>query len=151
MNWIIKSFPELTLDELYDLLKLRTDVFIVEQQCAYPDCDGMDKKALHIFLRKNDKIAAYARIFSPGDVFPEAAIGRVVVEREERGTGLSRELLERSIEYICKEMGESKIKISAQSYLLTFYASLGFVPVSNEYLEDGIPHTDMLLEKKLKL
>lgn len=151
MNWIIKSFSELTLDELYDLLKLRTDVFIVEQKCAYPDCDGMDKKAVHIFLVKNDKIAAYARVFSPGEVFPEAAIGRVVVRKEERGTGLSRELLERAIGYICEEMGEMRIKISAQSYLLSFYSSLGFLPVSNEYLEDGIPHIDMLLEKKLKL
>lgn len=143
MQWVVKTFYELTLDELYKILQLRSEVFVVEQNCVYQDIDDKDQKALHVFLLKEDSLIAYTRIFKPGDYFPEASIGRVIVKEEERSHGYGFDIMNVSIEAVKKEYQTKTITISAQTYLLQFYSSLGFVPVGEEYLEDGIPHIEM--------
>lgn len=142
----VKSFQELTTQELYSLLQLRSEVFVVEQDCVYQDIDGKDQKALHIIGFKNEKIIAYTRIFKPGDYFEEASIGRVVVAEKERQFKYGYDIMKVSIEAIKNNFNETKIKISAQCYLNTFYTNLGFKPIGEEYLEDGIPHIAMIYE-----
>ena len=142
----VKTFQELTIKELYDLLQLRSEVFVVEQDCVYQDIDGKDEKALHILGIKNDKIIAYSRIFKPGDYFEEASIGRVVVAKNEREYKYGYDIMEASIQAIKNYFKVSKIKISAQCYLKKFYTNLGFKVIREEYLEDGIPHTAMIRE-----
>ena len=146
MKFEFKSFTELSLDELYDILQLRAEIFVVEQDCVYNDLDGLDKLAIHQFLKKEDKIIAYSRLLKPGTRFIDCSIGRVVVKQSERGTGLGIEMMETAIKFILNEWGASKIKISAQKYLQKFYQDLGFEIVTNEYLEDGIPHFGMLFQ-----
>ncbi|PKP14105.1 MAG: GNAT family N-acetyltransferase [Bacteroidetes bacterium HGW-Bacteroidetes-3] len=139
-----KSFAELSTEELYDILQLRAEVFVVEQNCPYQDIDGKDKKALHIIGFKNDKIVAYCRIFKPGDYFEKASIGRVVVAKNERKFGYGHVIFQHSIEAVKKYFNETSIKISAQLYLKKFYESHGFIQVGEGYLEDDIPHIAML-------
>ena len=139
-----KTFKELTTDELYALLQLRSEVFVVEQDCVYQDLDGKDQKALHVIGYKNDKIVAYTRIFKPGDYFKESSIGRVVVSPATRKDGYGIEIMKASINAVKENYNETVIRISAQKYLLKFYSSLGFVQEGEEYLEDGIPHVAML-------
>lgn len=150
LNWEIKAFNDLTLDELYDILKLRVDVFVVEQACPYPELDNQDrhKKTLHL-MGKNDRndICAYLRILAPGVSSPHAGIGRVVVNKANRGKGVSRDMMQRCISLVHRQWPGADIKIGAQTYVEQFYASLGFVPVSEPYLEDGIPHLDMMLTR----
>ena len=143
MEWIIKKFYELTLDELYELLKLRSEVFIVEQNCVYHDPDGKDQLAWHLMAKDGDLILAYARIFPAGITYPEPSIGRVVTAPESRGSGLGRELMNQAIEYCEKLFGRTDITLGAQVYLKKFYESLGFSPFGDEYIEDGIPHIRM--------
>lgn len=143
MNFITKSFSELTTSELYQILQLRSEVFVVEQDCVYQDLDFKDQKALHVFGFKNDKIIAYTRLFKPGDYFDNSSIGRVVVAASERKYGYGFHLMEASIKAIEDHFNSSKITISAQVYLTKFYNSLGFKKVGEEYLEDGIPHIRM--------
>lgn len=202
-NFVLKKFDELTTYELYDILALRTDIFVVEQTCPYPEVDYKDIGSLHLFIRESDletancafaegtlcgqasngtaacsftenegtncadistpcnpvhfcenadtcvsrscnKIVAYLRILPRGFSYPEVSIGRVSVREEFRGGGLARRMLNVAIQYIADELGETEIQIGAQEYLLEFYKSLGFEPVSAVYLEDGIPHLDML-------
>jgi len=139
-----KIFQELTRDELYQLLQLRSEVFVVEQDCVYQDIDGKDDKALHILGFKNDKIVAYTRIFKPGFYFDDASIGRVVVKNSERQHQYGYDIMKASIEAIKNTYNETTIKISAQTYLKKFYTNLGFQEVGEGYLEDGIPHIGMI-------
>lgn len=143
MKFITKSFQELSLTELYEILQLRAAVFVVEQDCVYQDVDGKDQKSLHVFGLKNNKIVAYTRIFKPGDYFKNASIGRVVVAQEERKFGYGHELMHYSIQVVLQQLQTEIITISAQLYLKKFYESHGFVQVGEGYLEDGIPHIRM--------
>lgn len=144
MEFIVKSFSELSIYELYAILQLRSEVFVVEQDCVYQDIDFKDQKALHVFCFKNNQIIAYTRIFKPGDYFKEASIGRVVVKKSERTYGYGHDLIIASIKAIEDNYQTKEITISAQVYLTKFYNSHGFKKVSDEYLEDGIPHIEML-------
>ena len=144
MDFKIKTFKELTTSELYEILQLRSEVFVVEQDCVYQDIDGKDQKALHVLGYKNEKLVAYTRIFKPGDYFKEASIGRVVVEQKERQYKYGYTIMNASIEAIKTYYNETIIRISAQTYLKRFYNNLDFKEVGEEYLEDGIPHIAML-------
>lgn len=139
-----KTFKQLTTDELYALLQLRSEVFVVEQDCVYQDIDYKDQKALHVLGFKNQKLVAYTRIFKPGDYFDKASIGRVIVSEKERTHRYGYDIMEASIKAVNDYYNETKIKISAQVYLKTFYNNLGFKAVGEEYLEDGIPHLGMV-------
>lgn len=147
LDFIIKRFEQLTPKEIYGILKLRNAVFIVEQNCAYQDCDGNDEYAYHLFVKKKGKIAACLRILDKGVTFDKTAIGRLAVEKSYRGAGLARKMMLIAIDFIADQIGLDAIEIQAQSYLIEFYKSLGFKAISDEYLEDGIPHTNMLLDK----
>ena len=140
----IKNFKELSIQELYALLQLRSEVFVVEQDCVYQDLDGKDSKAIHIIGKKGNKIVAYTRVFALGDYFPEASIGRVVVKKDQRQYGYGKIIMEASIKAIEEQLNTKTIRISAQTYLLKFYNSLGFQAEGEEYLEDGIPHVSMI-------
>ena len=147
MQWYCKGFHELSLEEFYQILKLRIDVFVVEQKCPYKELDTKDKKALHLFAVTNDnpdKVIAYSRIFKPNDYYKEAAFGRVVIHPEFRNQKLGYKLVENTLKNIHKKFQTTEIKISAQTYLKTFYESFDFKRISEEYLDDGIPHIDML-------
>ncbi len=140
----IKTFNQLTTQELYNLLQLRSEVFVVEQNCVYQDIDGKDKHALHVLGYKNNSLVAYTRIFKPGEYFEEASIGRVVVKEKERHNKYGYDIMNTSIEAIKEHYNQDKIRVSAQTYLKTFYNNLDFNEVGEEYLEDGIPHINML-------
>lgn len=140
----VKTFQELTTQELYDLLQLRSEVFVVEQDCVYQDIDGKDQKALHVLGFKNNKIIAYTRIFKPGYYFEEASIGRVVVAKSQRQYKYGYDIMIASAEAIKNHFNETKIKISAQVYLKKFYNNLGFNEIGETYLEDDIPHIAMI-------
>ncbi len=140
----VKSFSELNTTELYDILQLRSEVFVVEQDCVYQDLDGKDQKALHIIGTKKEKVVAYTRIFKAGDYLAQASIGRVVVAVGERKYGYGLDIMKCSIEAIEERFGETSIVLSAQTYLIRFYNSLGFIEKGGEYLEDGIPHVMMV-------
>lgn len=144
LNIEVKTFEDLTKQELYSLLKLRSEIFVVEQDCVYQDIDGKDEKALHILGFKNNKIVAYTRIFKPGDYFEFSSIGRVVVAKNERAFKYGYDIMNASITAIETHFKESKIKISAQAYLKTFYNNCGFKEIGEEYLEDDIPHIAMI-------
>tara|TARA_B110000091_G_C13410883_1_gene308049 strand:+ start:12 stop:452 length:441 start_codon:yes stop_codon:yes gene_type:complete len=143
MEFIIKYFDELTIHELYGILQLRSEVFVVEQDCVYQDLDFKDQKSLHVFGYKNDKIVAYTRIFKPGDYFDNASIGRVIIAKSERKFGFGHDLIKASIDVIKTEFKVDKITISAQLYLKKFYQMHHFFQVGEGYLEDGIPHIRM--------
>ena len=147
LDIITKNFQELTTQELYDLLQLRSEVFVVEQDCVYQDVDGKDQKALHILGFKEKKLVAYTRLFKPGDYFENASIGRVVVALKERQHKYGYDIMIASITAIKNKYNETKIHISAQCYLKRFYNNLGFIEIGEEYLEDGIPHIGMVYEK----
>ncbi|WP_456441758.1 GNAT family N-acetyltransferase [Psychroserpens sp.] len=140
----VKTFQELTTQELYDLLQLRSEVFVVEQDCVYQDIDGKDQNALHMIGYKNENAVAYTRIFKPGYYFDEASIGRVVVKDSERQHKYGYDIMKASVEAIKNHYDVSTIKISAQIYLKRFYNNLEFFEVGEEYLEDGIPHIGMI-------
>ena len=144
INIIVKTFTELTTIELYQLLQLRSEVFVVEQDCVYQDIDGKDQKALHILGFKNEKIVAYTRIFKPGDYFNEASIGRVVVAKKERQHKYGYDIMKASVIAIGTHFKVQKIQISAQAHLKHFYNNCGFKEFGNPYLEDNIPHIAML-------
>ncbi|WP_404457485.1 GNAT family N-acetyltransferase [Oceanobacillus kapialis] len=148
MNWQLKSFSELTNTELYKLLKARTEVFVVEQNCAYPELDDYDQGSMHLYLEDEGELAALVRLIPSGLKYAEASIGRVMVVKEFRGKGYAREVMEKAINVIANDWKEAKIKIQAQEYLKIFYESLGFKQVSDPYLDDGILHIDMFWESK---
>ena len=145
VNWTLAPYEALTLDDLYDLIQARIEVFVVEQDCPYQDVDGRDRDALHLFAKSPaGAVLAYARITAPGVRFDEPSIGRVITTQPGRGKGLGRALMVRAIEAIESHYPASPIRISAQQYLEGFYSSLGFETVSEPYLEDNIPHVEML-------
>jgi ElaA protein len=147
INWTFKHFSELTVDELYKILTLRNLVFVVEQNCVYPDTDDKDQQSHHLCGWIDGTLAAYSRILPPGTSYPEASIGRVVTHPLYRKGGYGKQLMELSIEKTRKEFNVRDIRIGAQVYLIEFYSHLGFRSTGETYLEDGIPHIQMLLAK----
>jgi ElaA protein len=139
----IKRFNELSTQELYSLLQLRSEVFVVEQNCVYQDIDGKDAKAIHLLGTYNNELVAYVRIFKPGDYFEQASIGRVVVKQMYRNRNWGYDLMNEAIQATQTVLNETKITISAQLYLKIFYENLGFIQTSEMYLEDAIPHIEM--------
>lgn len=146
MQVSVKTFEELSTEELYQILRLRSEVFVVEQDCVYQDVDNKDQKALHVMGVKDGELVAYTRIFKPGDYFNNVSIGRVVVSQDQRKYGLGKQIMQASLAAIDQRFPKQPIEISAQSYLLKFYTDLGFTAFGEEYLEDGIPHRRMLKE-----
>ncbi|MGM0751725.1 MAG: GNAT family N-acetyltransferase [Bacillota bacterium] len=147
MNWKLKSFNELSTHELYGILQVRTQVFVVEQQCPYMEVDGKDLHAYHLYKEENGEVVAYARLLPPGVSYKEPSIGRVLVKEDYRGKGLASELVKRGLDFIHDKLGERIVKIQAQEYLREFYGSYGFRAITETYLDDGIPHIDMILQK----
>ena len=144
INWQCKSFTELTNTELYKILQLRNEVFVVEQNCAYQDCDNKDLLSHHLAAWKNGHVVAYSRILPPGIAYPHAAsIGRVVTSPSERGQDLGRQLMAKSLENLYLLFGQVPVIIGAQLYLKKFYQSFSFVQEGEIYLEDNIPHITM--------
>lgn len=146
LQWKIKPFDALTVHELYDLLRLRSEIFVVEQNCVYLDLDGKDKIALHLIGAFEGKIVAHARLFKPGISFDNASIGRVVVDANYRSKKWGHELMQQAISEIANQYNETAITIGAQLYLKKFYESHGFLQTSEMYLEDDIPHIEMKKE-----
>lgn len=149
MKFVYKAFEQLSLNELYDIMHLRQQVFVVEQNCVYLDADGMDAGASHLLgFEQAKRLVAYARIFPAGVVYPDhVAIGRVVSSPSVRGEGVGKRLMRETIERIESQFGSTKIKISAQCYLTKFYETFGFHPVGDVYLEDGIEHIAMIRDE----
>lgn len=144
VRWTLTEWRALTADALYDALALRQRVFVIEQRCIYLDCDGRDRSASHLFGRRpTGELVAYARLFSPGVVYPEASIGRVVTDPRSRGEGLGRALMNEAIARLHAAHGPLPIRIGAQRYLERFYEELGFVIAGEPYIEDEIPHVEM--------
>ncbi|MGX5914887.1 GNAT family N-acetyltransferase [Aliidiomarina sp. Khilg15.8] len=142
VTWQLKTFNELSLHQLYDLLALRQAVFVVEQDCPYQDADGADDQCQHLLGYEGDTLVAYARLFvHPGD--EASRIGRVIIAEQARGRQLGRELMRQAMQIVLEQSNSKQIVIGAQQYLLGFYQSLGFINEGEEYLEDGIPHQDM--------
>lgn len=146
ISWQLKPFEALTVNELYDILRLRSEIFVVEQNCVYLDLDGKDKLALHLFGEFNGEIVAHSRLFKPGISFDNASIGRVVVSAKYRDKKWGHELMQKAISGILQHFGETKITIGAQLYLKKFYENHGFIQSSEMYLEDDIPHIEMKKE-----
>ncbi len=144
MKLVIKEFNELTTKELYELLKARAEIFVVEQNCVYQDLDDIDYNSLHIFYEKDNKVIAYLRAFPKKNEINTIQIGRVLTL--EHGNGLGRKLMEHSIQAIKDKTSGTKIFMEAQKYATGFYEKFGFKVISNEFLEDGIPHVAMELE-----
>ena len=145
MDYYIKRFKELTVEELYEILKIRNKVFVVEQNCVYQDCDNKDKEAYHLFIVDNEEIIAYLRILGRGVSYSEVSVGRVLSNKKYRGKGLGQVAMIKAIEFINNTLNENKVRISAQEYAVPFYEGVGFKVVSKPYLEDDIPHVEMLL------
>tara|TARA_Y100000588_G_scaffold326556_1_gene361031 strand:+ start:397 stop:840 length:444 start_codon:yes stop_codon:yes gene_type:complete len=140
----IKAFNELTLNSLYEVLQLRAEVFVVEQNCPYQDVDGKDQKAMHILGYHKEQLVAYTRVFEPGYYFDNASIGRVVVKENARQYGFGKDIMKASIAFIEDTLDLSTIELSAQTYLKKFYNDLGFKEIGEGYLEDDIPHIRMI-------
>ena len=145
MNWICRPFAELSNNEVYAILRLRSEIFVVEQNCVFLDADNKDQLSYHLMGWQNNELAAYTRLVPPGVIYAEPSIGRVVTSITARGSGIGRELMKQSIIECRRIFGEQTVRIGAQYYLLDFYSSLGFVPTGGIYPEDGIPHIQMLL------
>lgn len=146
MEWVLKKFDQLSLDELYNIIKLRLEVFVVEQDCAYQDLDDKDQVSYHLFLKDNNEIIAVLRILPENVSYNEMAIGRVIVKKSHRGSGISKVMMKKAMDFIVNDLGKNKIRLSGQAYLTDFYISFGFRKVSDEYLEDGIIHYEFLFE-----
>ncbi len=142
-HWLNTPFASLEAAQLYALLQLRQDVFVVEQDCAYPDLDGLDRQGWHMRCLDGDTVLAYQRCLPPAVACPESSLGRIVVSPAARGTGLGRELVQRGIDFNRQQWRQTDIYIGAQAYLQAFYGSLGFVDEGEPYMEDGILHLHM--------
>ena len=150
MSWTYKEFSELTGYEVYEILKLRVAVFVVEQECPYYEVDGNDYDAVHVSYMDEKGIAAYTRLLPEGVKYEEPSIGRVIVRQDLRGTGLANKLMEHAVHYIVEEWQPEKIRLQAQTHLANFYGKHGFKAISEPYLEDGIPHVDMFYHNTAK-
>ena len=144
ITWTIKKFDELSVHELYAILQLRSEVFVVEQNCAFQDMDNKDQSSYHLMGWEKEKLIAYTRLIPPGTAYSFSSIGRVVTASSARGTGIGKLLMEKSIEQIDSLFGKGPIKIGAQLYLQEFYHSFGFEQSSDIYDEDGIDHIEMI-------
>ena len=144
MEWKWKKFKELTVDELYEVIFLRQNIFILDQQCRYEDLDYRDQPSHHLLGYRDQKLVAYLRVLPPGLKYDEVSIGRVVNSLEVRKLGIGKELMSTALKNIKNLYGEASIRISAQLYLTKFYQEFGFMIVGTEYLEDDIPHIEML-------
>lgn len=142
-DWICKDWQSLTTDELYSILQLRLEVFSVEQHCPYQDCDNHDQNCLHLWQEDTNGITAYSRIAPPKEIYDETTIGRVITAKRVRRTGLGRAIMDESLR-IAREEFSFPVRIMAQSYLLPFYESYGFIKEGEEFLEDGLPHWEMV-------
>lgn len=138
MELVVKRFGELTVEELYEILRLRVDIFVLEQRCLYPEIDGRDPTAWHVFFREKGAIKAYLRVLPPGVSFPEAALGRVLAA--ERRRGLGSRIVAEGIRIAREKLGTEVLMLEAQTYARGLYERAGFRQVSEEFLEDGIPH-----------
>ena len=144
LNWEIKHYKDLNINEFHDIIALRLKAFVVEQNCAYLDLDGKDKKSYHLICRNGmGDVVATARILAPGISYDLASIGRVVIDESIRGNGIGHELMQKSVEFALLEFGNSPIQISAQKHLEKYYEQHNFLSTGNEYLEDNIPHVEM--------
>ena len=143
-RWECKSFNDLSADQMYTILCVRQEVFVLEQECLYLDADGKDRKSLHLMGFDGDELVAYARIVEPGVSYAEVSMGRILTTKNARGTGAGIELMEEGLREIESRYGKVPVRISAQTYLLKFYQKFGFESTGKEYLEDEIPHTEML-------
>ena len=142
----VKKFKELSVEEMYQILRIRSEVFIIEQRCIYQDIDGKDKKAMHLMGKKDNEIIAYTRILDSGDCYELPSIARVVVKKKTRREERGKEIMKESIKYIKENLKEKTIVLAAQKYLEKFYRELGFIAEGEEYLEDEIPHQKMILK-----
>ncbi|MDO3642038.1 GNAT family N-acetyltransferase [Mucilaginibacter sp. L3T2-6] len=142
---MLKTFDELTVYQLYQILKLRSAIFVLEQQCLYQDMDDKDQQCYHLMIFEDNQLAAYTRLLPAGLSFKEVSIGRVITNQAFRGRGLARKIMQQSIEACYELFGKQPIRIGAQLYLKDFYGSLGFIQQGEMYLEDDIPHIEMLL------
>lgn len=150
--WKIRNFHQLNVFEVYGILRLRQEVFAVEQNCVYLDPDGRDQFSDHIFgLDDNGKVIAYCRILQPGVAYSEVSIGRVCTHPEHRHTGLGKLIMEKALQFIEDRYGKTSVRIEAQQYLEKFYAAFGFEKIGNPYILDGIEHVEMLRSKDLVL
>ncbi|MFG6120558.1 GNAT family N-acetyltransferase [Thalassobacillus sp. B23F22_16] len=146
MEWNQQSFQQLSNQKLYQILQLRVEVFVVEQECAYPELDGHDESSTHLWLESNNDIVAYCRLVPAGDKYPYISIGRVVVNPSYRSQGYARQLMDKAIEVIQTQGNATEIFLQGQEHLRHFYGSFGFEEISEVYMDDGIPHVDMLLK-----
>ena len=144
LTWKIKTFEELSTRELHQILKVRIEVFVVEQNCPYPEIDGYDLQAIHLWAETEGEVAAYCRIFGPGLKYDESSIGRVLTNPNFRKMTLGKTLMNLAIHSVEARFRKSSIRISAQDYLLQFYSAMGFLPTGKNSLEDNIPHSEML-------
>lgn len=142
--WKQQAFNELSIHELYSYLQLRVNVFVVEQNCPYPELDGYDEKSYHLAFVENNEPLAYARVLPSGLKYARISIGRVIVKKEARGKGLAKELMNECLQFIENKWPNQEIQLQAQAHLVHFYGSFGFKAISDEYLEDNIPHVDMV-------
>lgn len=150
-TWFLRTFNELSNDELYNILKLRNAIFIVDQQCVFADIDGRDQSyCYHFFCTLNGQIIAYARIFGPGQIYQEPCLSRVCTSLDQRGKGIGKELLKRALDEMSRLFPGQSIRIDAQLYLKAFYESFGFKIDSDPYIEDGIEHIRMI-KKELEI
>ena len=144
LSWILRPFDRLSAAEIYNVLRLRSRVFVVEQQCLYLDMDNKDQEAFHLLGMQGDSLAAYARLFAPGTYYRESAIGRIVTAPEVRGTGIGKLLVKESLEIARRLYGDGPVRIGAQRHLERFYVGLGFQVAGEPYVEDGILHVEMV-------
>lgn len=145
MDFVIKQFNELTLDELYKILKVRTSIFVVEQNCPYQELDDLDQSSYHIYLEEDNQIIAYARVISKDNPFHEVSIGRVLVTKRRHGYGTK--VVQKAIEVATEKYHVEKIVIEAQTYVKKMYENVGFKQISMPFLEDGIEHIKMVYER----
>ena len=145
MEFVIKQFYELTLDELYKILKVRTSIFVVEQNCPYQELDDLDQNSYHIYLEEDNQIIAYARVIPKDNPFHEVSIGRVLVTNRRHGYGTK--IVQKAIEVAIEKYHAEKIVIEAQTYVKKMYENVGFKQISMPFLEDGIEHVKMIYER----
>ena len=143
----IQAYTELNLDDFHDIIALRIKIIVIEQDCPYQDLDGNDKLAFHLYFKdEKNQIVAATRILPQNIAYDEVSIGRVVVDKSSRGTGLGHELMEQSMVFVQSQFGAADVRLSAQKHLENYYEKHGFKSTGKEYLEDGIPHVEMLFK-----